>query len=223
MMGLAPVPGVEWDKSTLLSFEREMLGLYVSDHPLFGVEHVLTAHADTQIAALTGDEGGRPEGSVVTVAGLITGLQVKRTKKGDLYAIATLEDLAGSIECFFFPSMYTTVQGQLVQDQIAVIRGKVNRRDDAVSLYAQDLTLPDVSEGPRGPVVLTMETTRATGERVEELKTVLTNHPGTTEVHLRLVKPGRTVEVRLDAAYRVNATEALFGDLKVLLGPRCLS
>ncbi len=223
MMGLAPVPGVEWDKSTLLSFEREMLGLYVSDHPLFGVEHVLTAHADTQIAALTGDEGGRPEGSVVTVAGLITGLQVKRTKKGDLYAIATLEDLAGSIECFFFPTMYTTVQGQLVQDQIAVIRGKVNRRDDAVSLYAQDLTLPDVSEGPRGPVVLTMETTRATGERVEELKTVLTNHPGTTEVHLRLVKPGRTVEVRLDAAYRVNATEALFGDLKVLLGPRCLS
>jgi len=223
LMGLAPVPGVEWDKSTLLSFEREMLGLYVSDHPLFGVEHVLTAHADTQIAALTGDESGRPDGSVVTVAGLITGLQVKRTKKGDLYAIATLEDLAGSIECFFFPSMYTTVQGQLVQDQIAVIRGKVNRRDDAVSLYAQDLTLPDVSEGPRGPVVLTMETTRATGERVEELKTVLTNHPGTTEVHLRLVKPGRTVEVRLDAAYRVNATEALFGDLKVLLGPRCLS
>jgi DNA polymerase-3 subunit alpha len=118
--------------------------------------------------------------------------------------------------------MYTTVQGQLLQDQIAVVRGKVNRRDDAVSLYAQDLTLPDVSEGPRGPVVLTMETTRATGERVEELKTVLTNHPGTTEVHLRLVKPGRTVEVRLDPAYRVNASEALYGDLKVLLGPRCI-
>ncbi len=222
LMGLAAVPGVEWDKSTLLSFEREMLGLYVSDHPLLGVEHVLAAHADTQIAALTGDEGGRPEGSMVTVAGLITGLAVKRTKKGDLWAIATLEDLAGSIECLFFPSMYETVGPMLQQDTIAVVRGKLNRRDDSVSIYAQDLTLPDVTEGPRGPVVVTMETARATGQRVEELKGVLTNHPGTTEVHLRLVKPGRTVEIRLDPAYRVNASEALYGDLKVLLGPRCI-
>jgi DNA-directed DNA polymerase III PolC len=223
LMGLASVPAVEWDKSALLSFEREMLGLYVSDHPLFGVEHVLSQHADTQIAALTADEAGRPEGSMVTIAGLITGLQVKRTKKGDLWAIATVEDLAGSIECLFFPSAYMTVGPMLRQDTVAVVRGKINRRDDSVSIYAQELTLPDVSEGPRGPVVVTMETARATTERVEELKSVLTNHPGTTEVHLRLVKPGRAVEIRLDPAFRVEATEALFGDLKVLLGPRCLA
>lgn len=223
MMGLPPVPGVEWDKSTLLSFEREMLGLYVSDHPLFGVEHVLQAHADTQIASLTADDGAKPEGAMVTVAGLITNLAIKRTKKGDLWAIATVEDLAGSIECLFFPSAYMTVSGMLQQDLIAVVRGKLNRRDDSVSIYAQELTLPDVSEGPRGPVVVTMDTARATTERIEELKGVLTNHPGTTEVHLRLVKPGRTVEVRLDPAYRVNADDGLFGDLKVLLGPRCLS
>ncbi len=222
MMGLTPVPGIEWDKSTLLSFEREMLGLYVSDHPLLGVEHVLAAHADTQIAALTADDGGKPEGSMVTVAGLITGLQVKRTKKGDLWAIATLEDLAGAIECLFFPSSYLAVGPMLQQDTVAVVRGKLNRRDDAVSIYAQELTLPDVSDGPRGPVVVTMDTVRATTGRIEELKTVLTNHPGTTEVHLRLIKPGRSVEIRLDAAFRVEANEALFGDLKVLLGPRCL-
>jgi len=222
LMGLGAVPGVEWDKPTLLSFEREMLGLYVSDHPLFGVEHVLSAHADTPIAALTSDDAGKPEGSMVTIAGLITGLQVKRTKKGDLWAIATVEDLAGAIECLFFPSAYLTVGPMLQQDTVAVVRGKVNRRDDTVSIYAQELTLPDVSEGPRGPVVVTMETARATSQRVEELKSVLTNHPGTTEVHLKLVKPGRAVEIRLDPAYRVNATEALFGDLKVLLGPRCL-
>jgi DNA polymerase-3 subunit alpha len=223
LMGLTPVPGVEWDKSTLLSFEREMLGLYVSDHPLLGVEHVLTAHADTPIAALTSDDAGKPEGSTVTIAGLVTGLQVKRTKKGDLWAIATVEDLAGAIDCLFFPTAYLTVGPMLQQDTVAVVRGKVNRRDDTVSIYAQELTLPDVSDGPRGPVVVTMETARATPQRVEELKGVLANHPGTTEVHLRLVKPGRAVEIRLDPAYRVNATEALFGDLKVLLGPRCLA
>ena len=60
LMGLTAVPGVEWDKPTLLAFEREMLGLYVSDHPLFGLEHVLAAHADTSIAALTGDDAASP-------------------------------------------------------------------------------------------------------------------------------------------------------------------
>jgi DNA polymerase-3 subunit alpha len=221
LMGLTPVPAVEWDKATLLSFEREMLGLYVSDHPLFGVEHVLAAHADTPIAALTGDDG-RPEGATVTVAGLVTGLQVKRTKKGDLWAIATVEDLEGAIECLFFPSTYLTVAGMLAQDVVAVVRGRVNRRDDSVSIYAQDLTLPDVSGAPRGPVVVQMETARATTGRIAELKSVLGNHPGGTEVHLRLTKPGRSMVLRLDDAYRVEATEALFGDLKVLLGPRCL-
>ena len=82
LMGLTAVPGVEWDKSTLLTFEREMLGLYVSDHPLFGVEHVLAAHADTPIAALTSDDVGKPEGSMVTIAGLITGLQGQAHQEG---------------------------------------------------------------------------------------------------------------------------------------------
>ncbi len=173
--------------------------------------------------ALTSDDAGKPDGSMVTIAGLITGLQVKRTKKGDLWAIATVEDLDGAIECLFFPQrLHDRRAPMLQQDTVAVVRGRLNRRDDTVSIYAQELTLPDVSDGPRGPVVVTMETARATAQRVEELKTVLTNHPGTTEVHLKLVKPGRSVEIRLDPAYRVNATEALFGDLKVLLGPRCL-
>src|SRR6476620_4982473 len=86
---LPPIPTTEWDKKTLLQFEREMLGLYVSDHPLFGIEHVLSSHADTSIASLMGEDG-KPEGSNVTIAGLITGLQVKRTKKGDLWAIVTV-------------------------------------------------------------------------------------------------------------------------------------
>jgi DNA polymerase-3 subunit alpha len=221
LMGLTPVPAVEWDKSTLLSFEREMLGLYVSDHPLFGVEHVLTAHADTPIATLTGDEG-RPEGSTVTIAGLVTGLQVKRTKKGDLWAIATVEDLEGAVECLFFPSTYLTVAGMLAQDVVAVVRGRVNRRDDTVSIYASELTLPDVSGAPRGPVVVQMETLRATPSRIKELQSVLLSHPGTTEVRLKLTKPGRSVDVLTLPQYRVEASEALFGDLKVLLGPRCL-
>ncbi len=221
VMGLTEPPRAEWDKPTLLSFEREMLGLYVSDHPLLGVEHVLAQHADCAIATLTGEDS-RPEGSMVTIAGLITGLQIKRTKKGDLWAIATVEDLEGAIECLFFPSSYAAAAGMLTQDRVAVVRGKVNKRDDTVSLYAQELTLPDVSQGPRGPVVLTLETMRATNDTIKGLKAVLENHPGGTEVHLRLLKPGRVVD-KLRLEQRVTASEALFGDLKVLLGPRCLT
>jgi DNA polymerase III subunit alpha len=219
---LPPIPTTEWDKQTLLGFEREMLGLYVSDHPLFGIEHVLSQHADTSIASLMGEDG-KPEGSTVQIAGLITGLQVKRTKKGDLWAIVTVEDLEGAIECLFFPSAYMTVSTMLGHDKVVAVKGRVNRRDDSVSIYASDLILPDITDGPRGPVVVTMDTTRATTGKIEQLKSVLSSHPGSTEVHVRLSQAGRSVLMKLDDSYRVNATEALFGDLKVILGSRCLS
>ena len=219
---LPPIPDTEWDKHTLLTFEREMLGLYVSDHPLFGIEHVLAKHADTAIAALTGDEP-RPDGTPVTVAGLITNLALKRTKKGDLWAIATVEDLDGAIECLFFPSAYAGVAGLLVPDTVVAVRGRVNSRDDAISIYAQEITVPDLREGPRGPVVVSMALRQATGHQVEALRDVLGQHPGVTEVHVKLIQPGRSVLMRLDDVYRVTPSPALFGDLKALLGQGCLS
>ncbi len=220
--GLPELPTHEWDKQTLLTFEREMLGLYVSDHPLFGIEHVLTQHADTSIAALMGDEP-KPDGTQVIIAGLITGLQIKRTKKGDLWAIATVEDLEGAIECLFFPSSYATVAPLLRTDVVCVVRGRVSSRDDAVSVYAQELTLPDIKEGPRGPVVVNLPLVRATDALAEEIRRVLGEHPGATEVHLKLTQPGRSVLMKVDDRLRVSASPALFGDLKALLGPSCLS
>ncbi|AKT51646.1 DNA polymerase III subunit alpha [Arsenicicoccus sp. oral taxon 190] len=218
--GLPPVPGHTWDKQVTLQYEREMLGLYVSDHPLFGIEHVLHQAADTSIASLNAEEG-KPDGTTVTIAGLITGLQLKRTKKGDLWAIATVEDLDGAIECLFFPSTYMTVSTMLAPDAVVVVRGRVNKRDESTSIYAQDLTLPDLHEGPRGPVVLTLPMVRATNGVAEMLKDVLLNHPGSTEVQVKLTQPGRHVLMRLEP--RVDPTSALFGDLKALLGPACLT
>ena len=219
--GLPPVPRAEWDKQTLLAFEREMLGLYVSDHPLFGIEHVLAKHADTTIASLMGEEP-KPDGTPVTVAGLITGLQIKRTKKGDLWAIATVEDLDGAIECLFFPSAYLTVSTMLGNDVVCVVKGRVSTRDDSVSIFAHELTLPDIKEGPRGPVVVTLPLTRATDAVAERIKRVLGEHPGVTEVQLKLTQPGRSMLMRLDDSLRVTASPGLFGDLKAILGPACL-
>ena len=224
LSGLPPVPDLEWDKATELAFEREMLGLYVSDHPLFGIEHVLAQHADCSISSLNlpVEEGGRGDGAIVTVAGLITGLQLKRTKNGELWAIVTVEDLEGAVECLFFPKTYLTVSTMLSTDVVCSVRGRVNRRDDATSLYAQELTLPDIAEGPRGPVVLSLPLTRATQTLAERLKDVLAEHPGVTEVQVKLTQPGRSVLMRLDDSLRVTASPELFGDLKALLGPACL-
>jgi DNA polymerase-3 subunit alpha len=211
----------EWDKRERLAFEREMLGLYVSDHPLFGVEHVLAQSADCSIASVLTDES-RPDGATVTIAGLITGLTRKMTKNGNPWAIATVEDLEGAIEVLFFPQTYTTVATVLQPDLVCVVKGRLNRRDDVPTIYAAELTLPDLSDGPTGPVVIAMPVTRCTPPVVGQLKDVLATHPGVTEVHLRLVQSGRSTVMRLDDGLRVTPSPALFGDLKALLGPSCL-
>lgn len=85
------IPPGEWDKTTLLQFEREMLGLYVSDHPLLGLEHILASGTDCSIAAL--QDESRPDGQIITVGGILSGLQRKVTKKGDTWVLTELEDL----------------------------------------------------------------------------------------------------------------------------------
>jgi DNA polymerase-3 subunit alpha len=217
-----PVPEGEWEKSVMLAAERDMLGLYVSDHPLFGVEHILTKAADCSIGALTGDDG-RPDGATVTIAGMISSLQRKLTKNGNPWAIATVEDLGGAIEVLFFPQTYQTVLHVLAEDLVVVIKGRVNRRDDVPTIYAQELSIPDLSQATGGPVVLTMAVNRCTPPTVEKLKDVLSTHPGVTEVHLKLVQTGRATTMRLDDGLRVTPSPALFGDLKALLGPTCLA
>ena len=218
---LPPIPEQEWDKREKLTFERDMLGLYVSDHPLFGIEHVLASASDCSIAQLMADET-RPDGSSVTIAGMISGLSRKMTKNGNPWAIATVEDLEGAVEVMFFPQTYQTVSTILAEDLVVVVRGRLNRRDDVPSLAAAELTLPDISTGPRGPVVIAMPLVRCTPPVAERLKDVLATHPGVTEVHLRLTQTGKATLMRLDDRLRVTASPALFGDLKALLGPTCL-
>ncbi|HLS44816.1 MAG TPA: DNA polymerase III subunit alpha [Ornithinicoccus sp.] len=215
---LPPVPDIEWEKQIKLAFEREYLGLYVSDHPLNGIEHILTSHASATIGAIVSEDGPQ-DGEFVTVAGLMTSVQLKRTKNGDPYARVMLEDLVGSIECVFFPKSYMTVSTMLAPDTVGVIRGRFKRSEDGTEILAQELTLPEIKEGPRGPVLLTMPLTRATDGLAHKLRNVLADHPGSTEVHVKLTQPGRQVLLRLDPTLRVTASPEFFGDIKALLGP----
>ena len=211
----------EWDKRELLAFERDMLGLYVSDHPLQGLEQVLSQKADCSIAALLADEA-RPDGSTVTIAGLVTSLQRKMSKQGNAWAVATIEDLDGAIDVLFFGETYLAYATMLAQDVVVVVRGRLRRRDDGVQLQANELSLPDLSAAQDAPVTLTLATTRCTPPVVEGLKAILVNHPGMTEVRLRLTSTDRVKVLRLEDAFRVTPSPALFGDLKALLGAGCL-
>jgi len=217
------IPEVEeWDKQRLLSYERDMLGLYVSDHPLNGLEHVLSQGTDCTIGQLMLDEE-RPHGSTLTVSGLVTSVQRKITKRGDSWATITLEDLDGAIEVLLFPSTYQLASTLLVEDSILRIKGALSRDKDQPELRAQEVTVPDLSDGPSGPVVISLPSTRCTGPVVSQLRDVLGTHPGVTEVRLRLLSRDKTTVMRLDDRLRVTASPALFADLKQLLGPGCLT
>jgi DNA polymerase-3 subunit alpha len=212
------IPTGEWDKALLLAYEREMLGLYVSDHPLYGVEHILASAVDTPISGLA----DKDDGAMVVVGGLLSSVNRRVTKQGNPWAQVQLEDLEGSVEVMFFPASYSLAAVHLAEDAVVLIKGRVDKRDDVPKLIASDITIPDLSVGERGPVVVSMPTVRCTPPVVERLKEVLAAHPGTTDVHLQLEGGGKTTVVRLDDRLRVQATAALFADLKQLLGPGCL-
>jgi len=222
-----PVPAGEWDKTTLLNFEREMLGLYVSDHPLFGVEHIIAREGDCSLADLMTDDtersgADRSEAQIVRVGGILSGVQRKVTKQGNQWAAAILEDLGGAIEVLFFPQTYQLYATSIAEDAVVVVKGKVDHRDDVPKLIAMDLTIPDLSVADSGPFVVSMPVARCVPPVVERLREVLCTHPGPTEVHLRLRGRERTTVVRLDDKLRVAASAALIGDLKQLLGPACV-
>jgi len=212
----------EWDKTTLLAHERDMLGLYVSDHPLLGLEHILSSGSDCTVGQLLTDED-RPDGATVTICGLVTSVQRKITKRGDPWAMITLEDLEGGIDVLLFPSAYQLASTLLTEDAIITVKGRLSRSKDQPELHGQEVSLPDLSTGPTGPVVITLPSTRCTAPVVEQLKDVLGTHPGMTEVRLRLMTKTATTVLRIDDRLRVSPTPALFADLKALLGPHCLT
>ncbi|MDQ1594852.1 MAG: polymerase subunit alpha [Arthrobacter pascens] len=213
----------EWEKKDKLSFERDMLGLYVSDHPLQGLEGLLSQHADQSITSIIAEDGPH-DGAIVTISGMITSLSRRIAKaSGNAYARAEIEDLGGSMEVMFFGQVYGPIASVLAEDLIVVVKGRLQRRDDgAVTLNCMELSVPDLSEGANGPIVITMPTHKATEAVVSELGDVLRNHRGNSEVRINLQGDTRVEVMGLPVHLRVNPNPSLFGDLKVLLGPACL-
>ncbi|SDQ18464.1 DNA polymerase III subunit alpha [Microbacterium sp. cf332] len=211
----------EWTKKDKLAFEREMLGLYVSDHPLAGLEIPLAKHASTSIHDLLASDDVQ-DGDQVIVAGLVTSVQHRVAKQsGNPYGMITIEDFDGEVTVMFMGKTYTEFQSMLVADSILVVRGRVSRRDDGLNLHGQTAFSPDLgSFDAAGPLVLLLPEQRATESTIGELAAVLRRHSGDTEVSLKLHRAG-TAKV-FEVPHPVRVTPDLYGELKGLLGPQCL-
>ena len=211
----------EWSKRDKLAFEREMLGLYVSDHPLAGLERQLAKHASSTIADILGGEVAG-DGDIVTIAGLVTSVQHRTARNsGNQYGLVQIEDFSGDITVLFLGKTYQEFSPALTNDAIVVVRGRVSVRDDGMNLHAVSMFSPDLGQSlGSGPLVISVPEVRATTQVVTALGDVLIRHSGDSEVRLKLVK-GESARM-FEIPYPVTVSADLYGELKSLLGPNCV-
>lgn len=208
----AEIADLEFDKSTRLAFEKEMLGLYVSDHPLRGYEGALRRRTDTSIAELREAE----DGMFRTVGGVVTNLNKKWTRRGDLMAVFDLEDLEGSIEVMVFPKTMTEHGHKLLDDAVVLLKGRLDTREDSPKLICMEVEVFDTSGiGVAKPVRIRLPLEQVGEGAIDELKTLLNSHPGDSEVFLHL---GDRHVLSLPAEFNVDPAGGLVAEIRVLLG-----
>ncbi|WP_246281959.1 DNA polymerase III subunit alpha [Fodinicola acaciae] len=206
-----PVGDEEYPRKQLLAYEREMLGLYVSAHPLDGTEAMLRAYAPRPIAAILDSP---PRSGDLAVAGLITAVDRRVNKKGEPWAICTVEDLDAAIEVLFFPKSYAVNSAELVEDNAVAVRGRVNWREERMSVFGDSVTTLDAGQRP---IELVAAAEKVDENMIEELRQVLVAHRGDTPVRLRLVA-GRDRKLFALPQYPVSVTSMLMSELKTLPG-----
>ena len=227
-----PIPEQEFDKNAKLAFEKEMLGLYLSDHPLKGLEAALARHTDTRIAELR-DQAAReaagtapdapasgPRGrdaDMRCVGGVITALVRKYTKRGDLMATFVLEDLDSSIEVWVFPRTMAEVGHLLADDAVVCVKGRLDLRDEQPKFICMEIKKPELTVGAE-PLHLFLPLNALSDDRVERLKKLLTDHRGDSPVFLRV---GAKC-IRLSPEFSVDTSRGLHAELRELLGAGCL-
>ncbi|HRW37197.1 MAG TPA: DNA polymerase III subunit alpha [Aquihabitans sp.] len=208
------IPELHFEKKEKLAFEKEMLGLYVSDHPLMGAEAALKRKTDgTLIEVMEADEG-----AMRVVGGVVNGLQRKWTKKGDLMAVFTLEDLQTSIEVMVFPKTMADIGHLLADDAVLIVKGRIDKRDDTPKFIAMDVEVFEGITDGAPPLYLKVSPHRVDARLVDELKAVLTRFPGEARVVLHLGEQ----KLRLSEEFCVDTSGGLIGELRVLLGPGAL-
>ncbi len=212
------VTSTELPKAVRMAYEKEMLGNYVTDHPLAGLEEVLACQTDTSIAAL-------PEvmdGGTVAIAGIVHKIGKKFTRKGELMFILEVEDLEASCEVIVFPQTAEKSGDLVAIDQVLCIRGRVDHKEDAPKIVAMDLAEPDYSLLDN-PLRVRVPAADCTPRLVSELKAVLLDYPGARPVFLHLLSGEKETVLRLGADFRVDPGNGCVDRLRLLLGAEAVT
>jgi len=197
-------------RSELLAAEKEMLGFYVSEHPLAGVAAALRYHADAEVA----DLAEVPDGAIKSVGGILSKLERKFTRKGELMMIGTLEDMKSSVEVLLFPqTVNETPPGLLEVDRIVLLKGRLDVKDDHPKLVVMKVSAVDLSAASTA-LRIKMPLHSCTPDRLEELKAVLAAHPGPSPVLLYLSNHNKTTVLRLGGGFTVEMRNGLYGELR---------
>jgi len=209
------IPNVEYDKSVKLEFEREMLGTYISDHPLYGVESILATKTDGTVDQLKDNalEISRSP-APFRVGGIFTEVQLRKTKDDKDYARTVLEDLGGSVEINVSSKAFTKVAGMLVKDAIVVVKVRVDFREDEPRFSVLEIETIKVDQGPQ-ELRLQMPREGLNAQAIATLREILTRHPGPSPVVLEAGAQGQAF--RLGDDFKVSIA-AVAPDLREVFG-----
>jgi DNA polymerase III subunit alpha len=225
-----PIPSEEFEQAELLAVEKESIGLFVSAHPLKQVREAMRLRVDCSLAQLA----DRRDGEWVTVGGIITQCKKIRTKRGDPMMFATLDDLEGNVEILVFGRALAAHEDALALDSVVLVRGKVDHKDatktcvivqEANRFEPTEAEIEKAREQARAipvgppPVRLRLDATALPASVIDDLKQLISLHPGESDVVLDLQTSRGLRKLKLGPAFRVSATNAaLRAELDHLLG-----
>ncbi|HEX7059994.1 MAG TPA: DNA polymerase III subunit alpha [Solirubrobacterales bacterium] len=227
-----PISAAEFDRAELLALEKETLGTYLSSHPLSEVREALRARVDCSLAELS----GKPDGSWVTVGGIVAACKKIRTKSGSQMMFATLDDVEGQVEMLVFKADQAESATVIAPDAVVLVRGRIDHKERGeTKLVVQEAERfePDseeiaratkASSGPAEPLRLVIDAASFEPGLVEELKAVFEHHKGEADVHLAIrTGEGKPKEIRLGNGFRVNPSSGLRAELDHLLGAKAMA
>jgi DNA polymerase-3 subunit alpha len=210
-----------WPEAERLAFEKESLGFFISGHPLERFRAELAQWASATTGTLAHSAGG----GEVAVGGIVTGLRLIKTKKGDRMASFLLEDLEGSVETLVFPEAYKKAAGRLADDEVVLVKARAEIQDDgrAKLLASEVLPLEQAKLAEARYVTIRVPVAGWDREKGERLRDILAAHRGDCPVTLELVRPGSWAAALVPSArYRVRPDPAMREEVEALLGPGSL-
>jgi DNA polymerase-3 subunit alpha len=215
-----PLPEIEeFPQKEILKMEKEVIGLYLSGHPLTPYVEVLAKRT----SGLIGDLNPEQDGQALILGGIVANLRRSMTKKGQMMVYLTLEDLTGTLEALVFPKTFARYSAVLAEDVPLLIRGRLSVEGEQMKLFAEELEFlseEDSHSDPEDDVKLFLNM----GERDQEdltglwseIRRIIGRHPGSTPLYLYY--PGTRKLVEAENRYWVRYSSGLESDLEVLLG-----